>query len=115
MQVGTTKEQGFYIKPSAAVHVGALAAGTLPQYNTISYLTFLSNSKKFMDNLQAKVSFWPPIQFLSDVNDMSLSVTERTPGIKHVHFFVSYCEGATVGRYNSVGIATCFGLDGPGD
>ena len=34
MQIGTTKEQGLYNKPSAAVHPGALAAGTLPQYNT---------------------------------------------------------------------------------
>ena len=33
MQVGTTKDQGLYNKPSAAVHPGALAAGTLPQYN----------------------------------------------------------------------------------
>ena len=37
MQVGTTKDQGLYNKPSAAVHPGALAAGTLPQYNTIQY------------------------------------------------------------------------------
>ena len=35
MQVGTTKHQGLYNKPSAAVHPGALAAGTFPQYNTI--------------------------------------------------------------------------------
>ena len=35
MQVGKTKDQGLYNKPSAAVHPGALAAGTLPQYNTI--------------------------------------------------------------------------------
>ena len=35
MQVGKTKDQGLYNKPSAAVHQGALAAGTLPQYNTI--------------------------------------------------------------------------------
>ena len=35
MQVGTTKDQGLYNKPSSAVHPGALAAGTLPQYNTI--------------------------------------------------------------------------------
>ena len=35
MQVGTTKDQGLYNKPSAVVHPGALAAGTLPQYNTI--------------------------------------------------------------------------------
>ena len=34
MQVGTTKKQGLYNKPSAAVLPGALAAGTLPQYNT---------------------------------------------------------------------------------
>ena len=40
MQVGTTKDQGLYNKPSAAVHPGALAVGTLPQYNTI--LTLLS-------------------------------------------------------------------------
>ena len=31
MQVG----HGLYNKPSAAVHPGALAAGTLPKYNTI--------------------------------------------------------------------------------
>ena len=35
MQVGKTKDQDLYNKPSAAVHPGALAAGTLPQYNTI--------------------------------------------------------------------------------
>ena len=35
MQVRTNKDQGLYNKPSAAVHPGALAAGTLPQYNTI--------------------------------------------------------------------------------
>ena len=29
MQVGTTKDQGLYNKPSAAVHPGALAAVTL--------------------------------------------------------------------------------------
>ena len=35
MQAGTTKDQGLYNKPSAAVHPRALAAGSLPQYNTI--------------------------------------------------------------------------------
>ena len=35
MEVGTTKDQGLYNKPSAAVNPGALAVGTLPQYNTI--------------------------------------------------------------------------------
>ena len=33
MQVGTTKDQGLYNKPSVAVRPGALAAGTIPQYN----------------------------------------------------------------------------------
>ena len=37
MKVGKTKDQGLYNKPLAAVHPGALAAGTLPQYNTIVY------------------------------------------------------------------------------
>ena len=31
-QVGTTKDQGLYNKPSAAVHPGALAAGTLQRF-----------------------------------------------------------------------------------
>ena len=35
MQVGTTKDQFLYNKPSAAVYPEALAAGTLLQYNTI--------------------------------------------------------------------------------
>ena len=33
MQVGKTKDQGLYNKPSAAVHPEALDAGNLPQYN----------------------------------------------------------------------------------
>ena len=33
----TTKDQGLYNKSSDAVHPGALAAGTLLQYNTIQY------------------------------------------------------------------------------
>ena len=35
VEVGTNKDQGLCNKSSAAVHTGALAAGTLPQYNTI--------------------------------------------------------------------------------
>ena len=42
MQVGTTKDQGLYNKPSAAVHVGAVASGTLPQYNAIPSNIFLN-------------------------------------------------------------------------
>ena len=36
MQVGKTKDQVLYNKPSAAVHLGALAAGTLAQYNALN-------------------------------------------------------------------------------
>ena len=39
MQVGMTEDQGLYNKPSVAVHSAALAAGTLPQYNTIYIFT----------------------------------------------------------------------------
>ena len=35
MKVGTTKDQGLCNEPSAAVRPGALAADSLPQYNTI--------------------------------------------------------------------------------
>ena len=35
MQVEMTKHQGLYNKPSATVHPGASATGTLLQYNTI--------------------------------------------------------------------------------
>ena len=33
-----TKDQGLYNKPSAAVHPGALATGTLPQYSTVGVI-----------------------------------------------------------------------------
>ena len=36
VQVGKTKDKGLYNTPSAAVQPRSLAAGTLPQYNTIS-------------------------------------------------------------------------------
>ena len=45
MQVGTTKDQGLYNKPSAVVHPGALAAGTLPQYNTM-YTYWITSKEK---------------------------------------------------------------------
>ena len=46
MQVGMTKDQGLYNKSSAAVHPRALAAGTLPQYNTLSpFQTFVGVSQ----------------------------------------------------------------------
>ena len=39
MQVGTTKDQGLYNKPSAAVHPRALAAGVLLQYSKYSKMS----------------------------------------------------------------------------
>ena len=45
MRVETTKDQGLYNKPSAAVHPGALASGTLPQYNTIIMVLVYSGSR----------------------------------------------------------------------
>ena len=44
VQVGTTKDQGLYNKPSAALHPQVLAAGTLPQYNTVQYNTIQYNT-----------------------------------------------------------------------
>ena len=41
MQAGKTKDQGSYNEPSAAVHSGALAAGTLLRYNTYSLKVIL--------------------------------------------------------------------------
>ena len=47
MQVGKTKDQGLYNKPSAAVYPGALPTWTLPQYNTIPFAsTTLINEKQ---------------------------------------------------------------------
>ena len=39
MQVGTTKDQGLYNKPSATVHRRALAGGTLLHNITYLYIT----------------------------------------------------------------------------
>ena len=44
VQLGTTKDQGLYNKPSAAVHPGTLVAGTLPQYNMRTHLIHLLRS-----------------------------------------------------------------------
>ena len=41
MQVGTTKDQGLYNKPSAAVHQEALATGTTIQYSLSVRFFFL--------------------------------------------------------------------------
>ena len=46
MQVGTTKDQGLYNKPSAAVHPEALAAGTLPHNITYTAAIALNPTKR---------------------------------------------------------------------
>ena len=51
MQVGTTKDQGLYNKPSA------LAARTLIQYNTIQYNScmMLENLVRMMEKMQGRL------------------------------------------------------------
>ena len=61
MQVGTTKDQGFYNKPSTAVHPGASAAETLPQYNNSARVSGFQNGGKLTINLllaSRKEAFW---------------------------------------------------------
>ena len=50
MQVGTTKDQGLYNKPSAAVHPGALAAGTVP--HNITYIPNRTIANNFLKKLR---------------------------------------------------------------
>ena len=60
VQVGKTKDQGLNNKPSAAVHPGALAAGTLTQYNTIpSHLRLGISSDRFTSDLPTKTLYTP--------------------------------------------------------
>ena len=71
MQVGTTKDQGLYSKPSAAVHPGALAAGTLPQYNTIQYNTIQYNTfggEVASFKMSGDVTLWGGHNITEDMN-----------------------------------------------
>ena len=52
MQVGMIKDQGSYNWPSAAVHPGALAAGTLPRYSTTGYTELKIGESFFKPNCQ---------------------------------------------------------------
>ena len=52
VKVGKTKDKGLYNKLSAAVRPGALAAGTLPQYNTIQYNAMQYNTIPTITNLR---------------------------------------------------------------
>ena len=46
MQVGTIKDQGLYNKSSAAVHPGALAAGTLPHNIPLAHAVRMNETVK---------------------------------------------------------------------
>ena len=49
-----TKDQGLYNKPSAAAHPGALAAWTLPQYNSMGSMT--TNDARSKDEIKSWIS-----------------------------------------------------------
>ena len=58
VQVGRTKDQGLYNKPSAAGHPGALAAGTLPHNITKKIYTqtrSVRNTKHHVGNKEPVV------------------------------------------------------------
>ena len=77
MKVGTTKDQGLYDKPLAAVHVGALAAGTLPQYQyqyTYSTLRFTPLSV-FTVLIQLSEQLLTCLFFWKEVNAVQLRFT----------------------------------------
>ena len=64
MQVGTTKDQGLYNKPSTAVHPRTLGAGTVPQYNTTwntcsytHYVNVLQSRNKYAINCFSAANF----------------------------------------------------------
>ena len=61
MRVGTTKDHGLYNKPSVAVHPGALAVGTLPQYNRIQGMWHI---------LSKEQSTLCPISVVKDISGM---------------------------------------------
>ena len=53
VQVGKTKDQGLYNEPSASVHPGALAAGTLPWYKP--WLNYINSVLIGFTRLQTSV------------------------------------------------------------
>ena len=67
MQVGTTKDQGLYSKPSVAVHPGALAAGTLPQYNR-----YIKTLKHYVSEDGSAFVFRPEASNLLDLLDQAI-------------------------------------------
>ena len=90
MQVGTTKDQDLYKRPSAAVHPGALVARTVPQYNTIQLgmvirpvpciqKTQVSISGKYCDSLCCRTYS----QFLESTQGATCwVVSDGTPEVK---------------------------------
>ena len=80
VQVGMTKNQGLYNKPSAAVHPGALAAGTLPQYNTIIPMQCMRTTQRGRVTQYVK---WLNKRIWTNVGSVTfLAATSRhTPGV----------------------------------
>ena len=76
MEVRKTNDQGLYNKPSAAVHPGALDAGTLLQYNTIQY-TILAH-KHSVSSFNAGAVF-PNIAKCSETTAMRGLFAPRPP------------------------------------
>ena len=65
------KDQGLYNKPSAAVHPGVLAAGTLLQYNTIHVDEELINELRYKTrrvcivihvSRRPRTAIWAPVK-----------------------------------------------------
>ena len=76
MQVGTTKDQGLYNKPSAAVHPGALAAGTLPQYNVICTSEFrLGSVQEFQSDWLSEGVYFH-VQFPLTLKTLGIRTTD---------------------------------------
>ena len=74
MHVGKTKDHGLYNKPSAAVHPGTLAAGTLPQYN--KYNTKVKNG--------LSCTPFPHMSIMARTETTSLILFQRNVGISEI-------------------------------
>ena len=86
VQVGTTEDQGLYNKPSAAVHPGALAAGTLTQYNT-----FLSQFLRISGYIWERKEVAYNRLFCDDGKKVFVRVGDSTY-VKYLHITIVFKE-----------------------
>ena len=90
VQVRTTKDQGLYNKPSAAMHPGALAAGTLPQYNTNPG----NNNEDFTGRSVYSLIIFRRFLFrMINVSDMPCRENHNTHSLCTIIFFF-FCESS---------------------